>query len=110
MTQVPVKTEDVDMDAPQEAKSCVAHKFINGDLPVGCEKGNKWRRTFIPTYIAFVASHTDPWSVDDDEAVTAMQLSWNAVYLNTTLMPQVVRVDDAIFFIVSFLSRTEPYF
>jgi hypothetical protein len=101
MTQVAVGAEDVDMDALLEVKLRVAAwKFINSDLPVGCDKGNKWRRAFVPTYISFVASHIDPWSVDDDEAVSAMQLSWNMVYLHAPIRPQVVQVNDAIFFIV----------
>jgi hypothetical protein len=98
MTQVAVGAEDVDMDALLEVKLRVAAwKFINSDLPVGCDKGNKWRRAFVPTYISFVASHIDPWSVDDDEAVLAMQLSWNMVYLHVPIQYVWIQANQHIY-------------
>jgi hypothetical protein len=79
-------------------------RWTNADLPFGCRKDNVWRRTYIPTYITFVAGYRDPWTVGDDDAVTAMQKTWNKVYLNRSRMADIqhqVVVNNAVFSIVS---------
>ena len=94
---MPVLVKDDVIDAPPEGKSQTSHrKFINGDLPVGCERGNKWRRVFIPTYIAYVTGYMDAWFVEDDDAIAAMQVIWEVTYLNTNLSKHSIQVNDAV--------------
>jgi hypothetical protein len=110
--QIPIKVEDVNMAEPQENKSAVStyRRFVNSDLPIGCEKGNKWRRTFIPSYITYVASYSDPWIVDDSDAVISMECAWEATYREE--IPHSIQVNDCpIFSIVSpLLSSSEFHF
>ncbi|MGH7238924.1 MAG: hypothetical protein ACREHG_02540 [Candidatus Saccharimonadales bacterium] len=87
-----------------------SRKFINGDLPVGCEKGNAWRRNYIPTYITLVAASEDPWFVEDEHAVEQMQEAWDVIYLNGTTgdnIPHTVELNQAVFCIVSPLHLSE---
>jgi hypothetical protein len=74
-------------------------KFTNRDLPVGCTDGNVWRRAFVPTYIRFIASLKNPWTIDDDTAIQALQTIWDAIYGQT--IQHAVTADDAVFHIVS---------
>jgi hypothetical protein len=55
-------------------------KWTNAHLPQGCQDVNRWRRVFVPTYIRFVASYDNPWTVRDEDSVSAMQAIWNKVY------------------------------
>jgi len=61
--------------APQLRKT-----FKNGDLPSGCQTNDTWRRAFIPTYLRWVATQGDPWALDDEKALKAMQDIWDAIY------------------------------
>jgi hypothetical protein len=54
--------------------------FKNGDLPAGCQDNDTWRSTFIPTYLWWVATQPDPWNVDDEKALEALQAIWDKIY------------------------------
>jgi hypothetical protein len=91
-----VKTSSVQPPAKQGKGD--AQKFTNKALPDGCQDGNRWRRIFIPTYIHFVADCENPWSVNSDKAVAAMQKIWNTVYGKS--IPHTVQVNQAVFSVV----------
>jgi hypothetical protein len=97
---VPLEVIDIDLVVPEERKPPANKKFVNKQLPAGCEKGNRWRRVFIPTYISYVAGYKDPWFVDDDDAVDAMQHIWDRVFSSDGIV-HVVEVNDSVFSIVS---------
>jgi hypothetical protein len=111
LLQVPVKIQEEDSVPLQGGSVQVGQKkFVNGHLPEGCERGNQWQRVFIPTYIHFVASCTDPWSVSDDNAIKAMLNIWDAIFVDSDgkyggSIPHVVEVNEAVFSIVRPLHR-----
>jgi hypothetical protein len=49
-------------------------------LPEGSTENNRFRAVFITTYICWVAQYPDPWRIENEEAVNAMQKIWAAVY------------------------------
>jgi len=93
--------------------------FKNGDLPDGCQTGDVWRRTFIPTYLWWVATQPDPWCLDDEKAIEAMQDIWDTIYVtkdtkdtkdkkdnkdkkdDDTKIVYVITLNDAVFSIVN---------
>jgi hypothetical protein len=84
--------------------------FKNGDLPDGCLTGDVWRRAFIPTYLWWVATQPDPWCVDDEKAVEAMQNIWDTIYDtkdkkdkkdDDTKIVYTITLNDAVFSIVN---------
>jgi len=83
-----------------KAESRKARKYSNDDLPNGCQDGGVWRRNMVPTYAQFVASYEDPWVVQDDNAVAAMQVAWDAIYGRR--VRHTIEVQDAVFTIVGF--------
>jgi hypothetical protein len=68
------------------------------DLPEGCAEDNRWRKTFIPTYIWFVAQQDDPWAVSDVAAKAGLQKIWNVVYPDIKYK---IRTDGPVFALVS---------
>lgn len=54
----------------------------NRDLPDGVHNKDRWHRKFIPTFLWWVAKQSDPWNLDDDEVVVALQLIWDVIYPN----------------------------
>ena len=91
---------DVDLVTAEEGKSAAGKKFVNKQLPVGCERANKWCHVFIPTYVNYVAGYKDPWFVDDDDAINAMQHAWDHIF-DSDGIAHVVEVNDTVFSIVS---------
>jgi hypothetical protein len=73
----------------------VIPKLTNKDLPRGCQDGNLWRRRFIPTYMTFVASYNQVWSVIDGDAIDAMQKIWDQIYGQK--IPHTIELHDAVF-------------
>jgi hypothetical protein len=41
---------------------------------------NQFRRAFIPTYIAWVAEFPDPWRIESEQVVEAMNKIWAQIY------------------------------
>jgi hypothetical protein len=64
-------------------------------LPLGCHDGNVWRRSFIPTYINYIANCADPWTVPDAEALAAMRKIWKRVY--GSKLDHMIEIGDAVF-------------
>jgi len=81
------------------AQSSSRKGFKNSDLPAGCQDNDKWRREFIPTYLWWVATQPDPWNVDDEKALEALQAIWDKIY--GAKIPYVITLNDAVFSIVS---------
>ncbi|KAI0247968.1 hypothetical protein BJV78DRAFT_1285175 [Lactifluus subvellereus] len=75
------------------------------DLPEACTANNLFRKSFIPTYIKFVAQGSDPWTVNDLAAVAAMQKIWTAVYGKT--IHYTVSTDGPVFAISTAESTTD---
>ena len=73
--------------------------FKNRDLPEGCTIGDCWCRAFIMTYIWWAAQQHDPWNMNDDEAVLALQWIFNTIY--DMSVTYTIMVNDAIFSILS---------
>ena len=71
-------------------------KFTNNDLPAGSM--DLWRPVLIPTFAKFVASYDDPWVIDDQDTITALQKVWDAVYPK---IPYTVKTKEAVFVLVS---------
>jgi hypothetical protein len=100
---MPLKVEDIDIESLKESKTRVGQKkFVNSQLPMGCGTGNRWRRIFVPTYVAYVAGSKDPWFMDEDAAVVAMQHIWDKIFVDvdTGSIPHVVQINEAVFSIV----------
>jgi hypothetical protein len=56
--------------------------FNNGDLPVGCTDNDRWQKWFITTYIWWVASLDDVWSINCIDARNALQILWDTIFGN----------------------------
>ena len=54
----------------------------NKDLPDGVHNKERWHRKFIPTFLWWVAKQSDPWNLDDDDVVIALQQIWDVIYPN----------------------------
>lgn len=77
-------------------------KYTNANLPPGCQDSGAWRRTFIPTYLQYLASRdsdTDAWAVNDDEGVSIQQKIWDFVYGDK--IPHIITVQGPVFALVS---------
>jgi len=85
-------------------------KFRNDDLPRGCQDENRWRGNFIPTFLWYAAYQMDPWNLEEDTAVDAMQKIWNELYGKA--IPYHITAHDAVYIIVRALvfvfSFSEP--
>jgi hypothetical protein len=97
-----VKIEQGEQNPPKKVKReggvTKSWKPKNEDLPEGATFNNIWRRVFIPTYMVYVASSEDPWSVNDEDAVAKMQLIWDAVYKGK--ITNNIRIDGVTFRLV----------
>ncbi|KAN0109337.1 hypothetical protein V8E52_009381, partial [Russula decolorans] len=69
-------------------------KFRNEDLPRGCQDQNRWRKRFIPTFLWYTAYQMDPWNLEEDAAVDAMQQIWNQIYGKA--IPYQITTHDAV--------------
>jgi hypothetical protein len=45
----------------------------NKDLPDGVHNKDRWHQKFIPTFLWWVAKQLDPWNLDDNDVVIALQ-------------------------------------
>jgi hypothetical protein len=77
-------------------------KFRNEDLPRGCQDDNRWRGNFIPTFLWYAAYQNDPWNLEEDAAVNAMQRIWDTLY--SKAIPYRIVPHDAVYIIVSSLA------
>jgi hypothetical protein len=74
-------------------------KWQTVDLPLGCVEDGLWRKTFIPTYIAFISQQEDPWTITDAVAKSAMQKIWDKIFGED--IPHKITTDGAVFSVVS---------
>jgi len=105
-----VKVEDSPQPVRRKARAPQPRKtFKNGDLPSGCLTNDAWCRAFVPTYLRWAATQEDPWALDDEKALDAMQKIWNAIYNKT--VPYTITLNDPVFSIVSrpILSKLYSY-
>ena len=89
-------TKSVKTEAPIAKHSGV--KYKNSDLPDGCLSNNVWRRIYVPTYLTYVASYDDPWTLKDSDGINAMQCIWDDIYGHK--VKYTIKVNDAVFNIV----------
>jgi hypothetical protein len=71
-------------------------RFTNDDLPRGTYK--KWTNTFIPSYIEFMDTQRDPFSLSSLEISSAMQEAWDIIYPGT---PFNIQPRTCVFLLVS---------
>ncbi|KAN0109444.1 hypothetical protein V8E52_009238 [Russula decolorans] len=55
---------------------------------------NRWRKRFIPTFLWYTAYQMDPWNLEEDAAVDAMQQIWNQIYGKA--IPYQITTHDAV--------------
>ncbi|KAF8495461.1 hypothetical protein F5888DRAFT_1635530 [Russula emetica] len=94
-TSALVKDEDSPVTLYQKAPQ--KKKFRNEDLPRGCQDDNRWRGNFIPTFLWYAAYQVDPWNLEEDAAVDAMQQIWNQLYGKA--IPYQIAPHDAVYII-----------
>jgi hypothetical protein len=96
-----VKVEDSPQPMRRKARAPQPRKtsFKNGDLPSGCQTSDAWRRAFIPTYLWWIANQEDPWVLNDEKALKAMQYIWTAIYEQR--VDYTITVNGPVFSIVS---------
>ncbi|KAN0107709.1 hypothetical protein V8E52_009876 [Russula decolorans] len=87
-----VKVEDTPIVLYQKAPQ--KKKFRNEDLPCGCQDQNRWCKRFIPTFLWYTAYQMDPWNLEEDAAVDAMQQIWNQIYGKA--IPYQITTHDAV--------------
>jgi hypothetical protein len=78
-------------------------RWTNANLPPGCQRDNAWRRIYVTTFAGFVAGYRDPWIVNDEDAIKAMQKIWDKCFLNNS-HPDIhhrVTLNDPVFSVVS---------
>lgn len=92
-----LKIEDDFQTIQQDNKKSIV-RVKNGDLPLGAHDQERFRKAFIPTLIWYAAFQLDPWKIDDNDYVNAMQQIWNKVYGKT--IPVKIEINDAVFKLV----------
>lgn len=80
---------------PRQASAC-SKKPNNTDLPEGVDQ-KLWRRTFIPTYMRFVGSQSNPWEIPVKVACSTMQLIWDPLF---TDIPYDITGDSLVYLLV----------
>ncbi|RDX52125.1 hypothetical protein OH76DRAFT_193922 [Lentinus brumalis] len=55
-----------------------------------------WKDVFVPTWLRYVGTTMDPWSMSDAEVVAALQKIWDQVYLHTAVHGFAVAVGDSV--------------
>lgn len=87
-----MKIEEVILDADQPVG-----RVNNKHLPAGSKKGGIFRKKYIPSIFYRLASVSDPWNIQDDEACIIMNEGWKANYKN---LPHTIVVDNPVFKVV----------
>ena len=88
-----------------KTKKCAkVSEWRTGDLPV--DAIGQWRKTFIPTYAAYIGTKHSPWDIKDNESIEVMQDCWNHVYRRSTTAVAEYRISgihDVVFSLVGIL-------
>ena len=74
-------------------------KFTNQNLPLGCQDGNLWRGTYIPSLAHWCGGHVDPWTIEAGELHDAMQVIWDEVYRDSEV-EHFITLKGAVFHVV----------
>jgi len=78
-----------------------SRKYMNADLPAGCQEQNIWRGKLILTYIQYMSTHKSIWGLDDEVTTATLQAIWNFFY-STKIECKILSVGP-IFSVVSFV-------
>lgn len=96
----------VKLESPVKPKLPIKVSQVkNTHLPAGAL--DKWRTTFVPTFVAYIGTKHDPWELKDQETRGAMQDCWDHVYKSTN--PNLAKyriggVRDVVFVLVGTLA------
>ncbi|KIM64471.1 hypothetical protein SCLCIDRAFT_114970, partial [Scleroderma citrinum Foug A] len=85
--RVKVKEEE-GAPSTQHGGNGASGKFINCDLPTGCQDRNLWRGVFIPSLAHWCGGYVDPWTIESLDLQDRMQVIWDEEYcgkLNHTI-------------------------
>ena len=76
-------------------------KYMNADLPPGCQDNGVWHCVFIPTFLQYLGSRDskDAWSMVDEETVPVLQKIWDYTY-GAKILHKIV-IHGAVFSLVS---------
>ena len=74
-------------------------KFTNQNLPLGCQDGNLWHGTYIPSLAHWCGGHVDPWTIEAGELHDAMQVIWDEVYRDSEV-EHFITLKGAVFHVV----------
>jgi hypothetical protein len=91
-------------DNKPESEGSKRKKYRNDDLPEGAMDMNLWRGIYVPTYLSYVASYSDPWVITDDNSRAAMKMIWKRVYNGKSKNYRDITINNAVFYIVSYPS------
>ena len=55
--------------------------YLNFEMSaVRCKNGGVWWYNVMLTYISFIASYENLWVIQDQHAINAIQVIWDAIY------------------------------
>ncbi|KAG2084605.1 uncharacterized protein F5147DRAFT_782425 [Suillus discolor] len=76
-------------------------KYKNSDLPAGCQDGNAWRSSLIPTIAHAVGGdNIHPWLIEDDALIFILTKTWKVVYAGKpTLVNYSIVPGDAVYYV-----------
>ncbi|KAH7905420.1 hypothetical protein BJ138DRAFT_1017726, partial [Hygrophoropsis aurantiaca] len=55
-------------------------RWKNEHLPPGCQDGNLWRKSVVPSFIHWVGGQSNPWNPPEEDSTMALQYCWDAVF------------------------------
>ncbi|KAF8835862.1 hypothetical protein BDN67DRAFT_1015161 [Paxillus ammoniavirescens] len=74
-------------------------KYMNADLPAGCQGGNIWHHKFIPALKHFCGDSKEPWNVEMTDLMGALQAIWDTTYGD--LIPHTVIIGGPVYQLVN---------
>ncbi|KAG1906585.1 uncharacterized protein F5891DRAFT_1181999 [Suillus fuscotomentosus] len=76
-------------------------KYKNSDLPTGCQDGNAWHGSLIPTIVHAVGGdNIHPWLIEDDILIFILTKTWKVVYAGKpTLVNYSIIPGGAIYYV-----------
>lgn len=86
-------------------------KYKNSNLPVGCQDGNAWCNSLIPTITHAVGGdNIHPWLIKDDALIFILAKTWKVVYAGKpTLVNYSIVPGDAVYYVVCFTNSMYLY-
>ncbi|KAG2052554.1 hypothetical protein BDR06DRAFT_972941 [Suillus hirtellus] len=76
-------------------------KYKNSDLPTGCQDGNAWCSSLIPTIThAAGRDNIHPWLIEDNALIFILTKTWKVVYAGKpTLINYSIVPGDAVYYV-----------